>query len=235
VMNSNFAVQPQWIKEAVAAAMPHTIQVGTYGLTEAAGTVSTSRLSDSYQVRTERCGTPLDEWDVRIVSAETGQDCGVGEKGEIVLRGPNMLKGYYNAPEKTAEAIRDGWFYTGDIGSIDAGGNVMFHGRTKDMLKVGGENVAAAEIEAMLQSHPAVSLAQVVGLPDARYAEVPAAFVELAEGARVSEGELIAHCTGQLASFKIPRHVRVVTEWPMSTSKIQKFRLRERLIEELGL
>jgi acyl-CoA synthetase (AMP-forming)/AMP-acid ligase II len=146
-----------------------------------------------------------------------------------------MLKGYYNAPEKTAEAIRDGWFYTGDIGSIDAGGNVMFHGRTKDMLKVGGENVAAAEIEAMLQSHPAVSLAQVVGLPDARYAEVPAAFVELAEGARVSEGELIAHCTGQLASFKIPRHVRVVTEWPMSTSKIQKFRLRERLIEELGL
>ncbi|WP_295529140.1 class I adenylate-forming enzyme family protein [Novosphingobium sp. Chol11] len=235
VMNSNFAVQPQWIKEAVAAAMPHTIQVGTYGLTEAAGTVSTSRLSDSYQVRTERCGTPLDEWEVRIVSAETGEDCGAAERGEIVLRGPNMLKGYYNAPEKTAEAIKDGWFYTGDIGSIDADGNVMFHGRTKDMLKVGGENVAAAEIEAMLQSHPAVSLAQVVGLPDARYAEVPAAFVELAEGASVSESELIAHCTGQLASFKIPRHVRVVTEWPMSTSKIQKFRLRERLIEELGL
>ena len=235
VMNSNFAVQPQWIKEAVAAAMPHTVQVGTYGLTEAAGTVSTSRLSDTYEVRTERCGTPLEDWEVRIVSIATGADCGVGEQGEIVLRGPHMLKGYYNAPEKTAEAVREGWFYTGDIGSIDAGGNVMFHGRTKDMLKVGGENVAAAEIEAMLQSHPAVNLAQVVGLPDARYAEVPAAFVELADGASATEQELIAHCTGQLASFKIPRHVRMVSEWPMSTSKIQKFRLRERLMEELGL
>lgn len=233
VMNSNFAVQPEWIKEAVKAAMPHTIQVGTYGLTEAAGTVSTSRLSDSYETRTERCGVPLDEWEVRIVDPETGRDCAAGERGEIVLRGPNMLKGYYNAPEKTAEALRDGWFHTGDIGSIDANGNVMFHGRTKDMLKVGGENVAAAEIEAMLQTHPAVKLAQVVGIPDPRYVEVPAAFVELAEGAEASEAELIAHCKGKLASFKIPRHVRVVSEWPMSTSKIQKFRLRDDLIAQL--
>lgn len=233
VMNSNFAVQPAWIKEAVKVAMPHTIQVGTYGLTEAAGTVSTSRLSDSYETRTERCGYPLDEWEVRILDPETGAPCAPGERGEIVLRGPNMLKGYYNAPEKTAEALRDGWFYTGDIGSIDENGNVMFHGRTKDMLKVGGENVAAAEIETMLQSHPAVKLAQVVGLPDERYVEMPAAFVELADGAQASEAELIAHCKGKLASFKIPRHVRVVTEWPMSTSKIQKFRLRDSLIAEL--
>lgn len=233
VMNSNFAVQPAWIKEAVKAAMPHTIQVGTYGLTEAAGTVSTSRLSDSYETRTERCGFPLEEWEVRILDPETGRPCGTDERGEIVLRGPNMLKGYYNAPEKTAEALRDGWFHTGDIGSIDGNGNVMFHGRTKDMLKVGGENVAAAEIEAMLQSHPAVKLAQVVGLPDERYVEVPAAFVELAEGAEATETELIAHCKGKLASFKIPRHVRVVSEWPMSTSKIQKFRLRDSLIAEL--
>lgn len=235
VMNSNFAVQPAWIKEAVTKAMEHTIQVGTYGLTEAAGTVSTSRLSDSYEVRTGSCGVALKEWEMRIVDPETGRDCAVGERGEIVLRGPNMLKGYYNAPEKTAEAIRDGWFYTGDIGSVDAEGNVMFHGRTKDMLKVGGENVAAAEIESLLQTHPAVQLAQVVGIPDERYVEVPAAFVELAEGQSATEAELIAHCTGQLASFKIPRHVRIVSEWPMSTSKIQKFRLRDGLIEELGL
>lgn len=233
VMNSNFAVQPEWIKLAVAEAMPHTIQVGTFGLTEAAGTVSTSRLSDSYEVRTGRCGVPLDEWDVRIVDPETGLDCGPGERGEIVLGGPNILKGYYNAPDKTAQAIRDGWFYSGDIGSIDADGNVMFHGRTKDMLKVGGENVAAAEIEAMLQTHPAVKLAQVVGLPDDRYAEVPAAFVELAEGESATEAELIEHCRGRIASFKIPRHVRFVADWPMSTSKIQKFRLREQLIAEL--
>jgi acyl-CoA synthetase (AMP-forming)/AMP-acid ligase II len=233
VMNSNFAVQPEWIKLAVAEAMPHTIQVGTYGLTEGAGTVSTSRLSDSYDVRTGRCGVPLDEWNVRIVDPETGEDCGPGEQGEIVLGGPNILKGYYNAPEKTAEAIRGGWFFSGDIGSIDADGNVMFHGRTKDMLKVGGENVAAAEIEAMLQTHPAVKLAQVVSLPDDRYAEVPAAFVELAEGESASEQQLIDHCKGRIASFKIPRHVRFVAEWPMSTSKIQKFRLREGLIAEL--
>lgn len=233
VMNSNFAVQPEWIKLAVAEAMPHTIQVGTYGLTEAAGTVSTSRLSDSYEVRTGRCGTPLDDWQVRIVDPETGLDCATGDQGEIVLGGPNVLKGYYNAPEKTAEAIRDGWFYTGDIGSIDADGNVMFHGRTKDMMKVGGENVAAAEIEAMLQTHPAVKLAQVVSLPDDRYCEVPAAFVELNDGETASEQELIAHCKGRIASFKIPRHVRFVTQWPMSTSKIQKFRLRSELIAEL--
>ncbi|TXH03379.1 MAG: AMP-dependent synthetase [Rhodocyclaceae bacterium] len=235
VMNSNFAVQPEWIKLAVAEAMPHTIQVGTYGLTEGAGTVSTSRLDDSYEVRTGRCGVPLDEWTVRIVDPATGKDCGPGEQGEVVLGGPNILKGYYNAPEKTAEAIRDGWFHTGDIGSIDADGNVMFHGRIKDMLKVGGENVAAAEIEAMLQTHPAVKLAQVVGLPDARYAEVPAAFVELAEGETATEQELIAHCRGQIAAFKVPRHVRFVDVWPMSTSKIQKFRLRDHLIAELQL
>lgn len=235
VMNSNFAVQPAWIKDAVVAAMPHTIQVGTYGLTEAAGTVSTSRLDDSFEVRTGRCGFPLEDWEMRIVDPETGQDCGAGERGEIVLRGPHMLKGYYNAPEKTAEAIRDGWFFTGDVGSVDAGGNVMFHGRTKDMLKVGGENVAAAEIESMLQTHPAVKLAQVVGIPDDRYVEVAAAFVELADGAEATEAELIAHCKGKLAGFKIPRHVRVVSEWPMSTSKIQKFKLRGGLIEELGL
>jgi fatty-acyl-CoA synthase len=234
VMNSNFAVQPAWIKDAVVAAMPHTTQVGTYGLTEAAGTVSTSRLHDSFEVRTGRCGYPLDEWEMRIVDPETGRNCETDARGEIVLRGPNMLKGYYNAPDKTAEAIRDGWFYTGDIGSVDANGNVMFHGRTKDMLKVGGENVAAAEIETMLQTHPAVKLAQVVGIPDDRYVEVPAAFVELADGAAASEAELIAHCKGKLAGFKIPRHVRVVTEWPMSTSKIQKFKLRESLLEELA-
>ena len=101
------------------------------------------------------------------------------------------------------------------------------------MLKVGGENVAAAEIESMLQSHPAVKLAQVVGIPDDRYAEVPAAFVELAEGATATESELIDHCRGKLASFKLPRHVRMVDSWPMSTSKIQKFRLRGELINEL--
>lgn len=235
LMNSNFAVQPAWIKDAVIAAMPHTVQVGTYGLTEGAGTVTTSHLDNSFEQRTGRLGLPLDEWEVRIVDVETGRDCGVDERGEIVIRGPNMLQGYYNAPEKTAEVIRDGWFHTGDIGSRDADGQMMFHGRTKDMLKVGGENVAAAEIEAVLQTHPAVKLAQVVGIPDTRYVEVPAAFIELVNGESVDEAELIAHCKGKLASFKLPRHIRTVDAWPMSTSKIQKFKLRTQLVEELGL
>ena len=234
LMNSNFAVQPDWIRERMTDAMPHTIQVGTYGLTEGAGTICTSRPDDPYELRVTRLGVPLDDWEVRIVDPETGRDCTVGEQGEIVARGPNMLAGYYNAPEKTAESIRDGWLHTGDIGSIDEHGHIMFHGRTKDMLKVGGENVAAAEIEAVLQSHPAVQLAQVVGVPHPRYVEVPAAFVELAPGASATEEELLAHCEGKIARFKIPRHVRFVTSWPMSTSKIQKFRLRDQLVAELS-
>ena len=233
VMNSNFAVQPDWIRDAVCAAVPHTIQVSTYGLTEAAGTVTTSRLGDPWSLRTTRCGAPLDDWQVRIVDFEMGKDCALGDRGEIVIQGPGMLSGYYNAPEKTAEVMRDGWFHTGDIGSFDETGHIMFHGRTKDMLKVGGENVAAAEIESMLQSHPAVKLAQVVGIPDDRYAEVPAAFVELVEGATATEAELIDHCRGKLASFKLPRHIRMIESWPMSTSKIQKFKLRGELIDEL--
>lgn len=234
LMNSNFAVQPDWIRDRMIAAMPHTIQVGTYGLTEGSGTICTSRPDDPYELRVHRLGVPLDDWEVRIVDPETGAECAAGEKGEIVARGPNMLAGYYNAPDKTAESIRDGWLHTGDIGSFDEHGHIMFHGRTKDMLKVGGENVAAAEIEAVLQSHPAVKLAQVVGLPHPRYVEVPAAFVELVPGKQVSEDELIAHCDGHLARFKMPRHVRFVSEWPMSTSKIQKFRLRDELVEELA-
>jgi acyl-CoA synthetase (AMP-forming)/AMP-acid ligase II len=232
LMNSNFAVQPAWIKEAMTEAMPHTVQVGTYGLTEGAGTICTSNIDDSFDLRTGRLGVPLDEWEVRIVDIESGRDCALGDKGEIVARGPNMLKGYYNAADKTAECLRDGWFHTGDIGSFDESGHIMFHGRTKDMMKVGGENVAAAEIESVLQTHPAVKLAQVVGIPHDRLVEVPAAFVELADGAQASEEELIAHCQGKIANFKMPRHVRFVTSWPMSTSKIQKYRLRDSLIGE---
>lgn len=234
MMNSNFAVQPAWIKEAMAKAMPHAVQVGTYGMTEAAGTVCTSRLDDPYELRTGRLGVPLDEWEVRIVDPETGEEKPRGEQGEVLIRGPNMLKGYYRAPEKTAEVIdADGWFHTGDIGSFDESGHIMFHGRTKDMLKVGGENVAAAEIEAVLNSHPAVQLSQVVGIPDPRLVETPAAFVELKPGQSASAEELKAFCRGKIANFKLPRHVRFVTSWPLSTSKIQKFRLRDELIAEL--
>ena len=117
----------------------------------------------------------------------------------------------------------------------DTEGQIMFHGRTKEMLKVGGENVAAAEIETYLAQHPAVKLAQAVGVPDKRLQEVPAIFVEKHEGHEISEQELIDFCKGQIASYKVPRYVRFVTEWPMSTSKIQKFRLREQILAELEI
>jgi fatty-acyl-CoA synthase/long-chain acyl-CoA synthetase len=235
LMNSNLGVQPPEIKKAIVNAMPHTIQVGTYGLTEASGTVCTSRLSDDAEIRTSRLGVPLDGWDLKILHPETGAPCGVDEQGEICIKGPGMLVGYYKDAEKTAEAIdTQGWLHTGDLGSLDANGQIMFHGRTKDMLKVGGENVAAAEIESVLDSHPCVELAQIVGAPDRRYEEVAAAFVKLKPGQSAREQELIDFCQGKLARFKIPRYVRFVEDWPMSTSKIQKFKLKDQITKELA-
>ncbi len=235
LMNSSFAVQPPGIKEAMSKAMPQAIQVGTYGLTEASGTICTSQLDDSYQVRTSKLGKPLAGWQVRIVDPETGKECAPDTRGEIVAKGPGMLRGYYKAPEKSAETIdADGWLHTGDLGTLDADGNIMFHGRIKDMLKVGGENVAAAEIEAHIARHPCAKLVQVVGVPHERLVEVAAAFVELKPGASATEDEIISFCKGEIASFKVPRYVRFVTSWPMSTSKIQKFRLRDTLLEELA-
>lgn len=235
LMNSNLGVQPGAIKDAILTAMPNTIQVGTYGLTEASGTVCTSRLSDDEETRTSRLGVPLQGWELKILDAETSEACGPDARGEICIRGPGMLTGYYKDPVKTAEAIdAEGWLHTGDIGSLDSAGQIMFHGRTKDMLKVGGENVAAAEIESVLNAHPAVELSQIVGAPDDRYAEVAAAFVKLHANERASESELMEFCQGKLARFKIPRYVRFVDDWPMSTSKIQKFKLKAQIEEELA-
>ena len=235
LMNSNFAVQPPGIKEAMLEAMPNAIYVGTYGMTETAGTVCTSELTDSLEARCTRLGTPLPGLEVKITDPD-GNEVPTGERGEILVRGYCLIEEYYKDAEKTAEAFEaDGFFHTGDIGSFDAEGQIMFHGRTKDMLKVGGENVAAAEIETFLAGHPAVKLAQVVGVPDARLQEVAAVFVEKYDDQEVIEQELIDFCKGKIASYKVPRYVRFVTEWPMSTSKIQKFRLRDQIMTELGI
>jgi acyl-CoA synthetase (AMP-forming)/AMP-acid ligase II len=151
-----------------------------------------------------------------------------------------MFDGYYNNPSKTetgpAEAIdAGGWYHRGDLGVVGSDGRLRYLGRLKDMLKVGGENVAALEIASHLQAHPCVSVAQVVGVADEKYGEVPAAFIELHPGTTLTEQEVIAHCRGGLASFKVPRYVRFVTEWPMSSTKVQTFRLREQLEAELAL
>lgn len=235
LMNSCFSQMPKSVGDAYRAKMPNALQVGTFGMSEASGIVATGGYDMDPELGFQALGYPLKGISVRIVSPETGQEVPVGERGEVWIRGYSMLDGYYGDPIKTAEAIdHEGWYRSGDIGSVDENGHMRFHGRFKDMLKVGGENVAAAEVEAVLDSHDAVELTQVIGIPDARLEEVPAAFVKLHNGS-VSPEELIAYVRERIASFKVPRHVRFVDEWPMSASKIQKFKLRQQLMAELGL
>lgn len=220
-------LQEQW---------PSATQITAYGCTEIGGVACFNEPTDTLDQRVETSGRPFRGIQVRILDPETGESLPPGERGEICARGYSLFEGYHNDPEKTAETIdADGWFHTGDIGKVDEDGRVSYLGRLKDMLKVGGENVAAAEIESLLNEHPAVSITQVVGLPDERLTEVPAAFVELKPDAEVTEQELIDWTDGRIASFKRPRHVRIVSEWPMSATKIQKFRLQERLAGELGI
>jgi fatty-acyl-CoA synthase len=218
------------------AAMPHAVQISAYGLTECGGVVSFNDPDDSYEQRMTTQGRPFAGIEVcakdPMDPAITLAPC---ERGELCVRGYNLFEGYYKDPERTAAAFDDeGWFHTGDLGVVDADGRISYQGRLKDMLKVGGENVAAIEIESYLATHPAVSIAQVVGVPDEKYVEVAAAFLELKPGASVTEDEIVAFCKRGMAGFKVPRYVRFVTEWPMSATKVQKFRLRDQLVEELS-
>jgi acyl-CoA synthetase (AMP-forming)/AMP-acid ligase II len=236
LQNSCFAFMPERVGQAYREKAPNMLQVGTMGMTEATGIVTTGGYSMDPEMGFRKLGYPLAGIEMKIVDPETGEEKGVDERGEILIRGYNLFDGYYKDPEKTAQAFdEDGWYHSADIGSIDAQGHVMFHGRFKDMLKVGGENVAAAEVEAVLATHPAVRLAQVVGLPDERLAEIPAAYIERDGDITVAPDELIAYANSRLASFKVPRHIRFIDEWPMSASKIQKFKLRAALMDELGL
>lgn len=236
LMNSCFSQMPQAVGDAYRAKMPNALQVGTFGMTEGSGIVTTGGYDMDPELGFQTLGYPMAGVNVKIMSLETGEALPVGERGEVWIKGYNLLDGYYRDPAKTAEALdTDGWYRSGDIGSLDAHGHLRFHGRFKDMLKVGGENVAAAEVEAVLATHDGVQLAQVVGLPDARLAEVPAAFIERSGKCDVNEEELVRYVKERIASFKVPRHIRFVDEWPMSASKIQKFKLRQQLMAELDL
>jgi fatty-acyl-CoA synthase len=220
--------------EALQSRVPHAPQVSCNGSTETCAFACIGEAEDSLESRVTTSGRPLRGVEVRIVDPETGVDREPGEIGELVYRGPTLFVRYHDDPDATAAAIdADGWFHSGDLGKKSAEGYVSFVGRLKDMLKVGGENVAAADVESYLLTHPACEIVQVVGVPDARYVEVPAAFVQLRAGAAATEQELIEFCLGEIATFKVPRYVRFVEEWPMSGTKIQKFRLREQLCAEL--
>jgi fatty-acyl-CoA synthase len=147
------------------------------------------------------------------------------------------MLGYWDEPEKTAEAIdRAGWMHTGDLATMDDAGYLNIVGRTKDMVIRGGENIYPREIEEFLYGHPAVSDVQVVGVPDARFGEELCAWVRRKDGATVTEEEIREYCRGRLAHYKVPRYVRFVDEFPMTiTGKIQKYKMREVSIEEFGL
>jgi fatty-acyl-CoA synthase len=201
-----------------------------FGMSEVGIGVTFSFLDSTEEQCVEANGYPGSGYELRIVDPATGKDQPVSEPGEILVRGYMVTRGYYNKPEETARAIdADGWFHTGDMGLLRPDGHMRFLGRYKDMLKIGGENVDPMEVEAFLMSHPAIAAAAVVGLPDARLAEVAVAFVIPAPGATLSERDVIEHCRGRVASFKIPRHVCFVDELPMTTTgKVQKVKLRER-------
>jgi fatty-acyl-CoA synthase len=223
-------------------AMQRTIQdllpdgaavLNLFGMTEGSGIITFTPFNAPLEVRATTSGRAPSHTEVRIVDPETGGVCPTDLPGEIQFRGGGAFKLYYQDPAATAETILpDGWIRTGDRGKIDAEGYLHYLGRLKDMLKVGGENVAAAEIEFFLNSHPDVKMVQVIGGADPRLGEVPVAFVERAPGAMVEASELIAMCQGQLARWKIPADVVFVTEWPMSTTKVQKFRLKDLLPEQ---
>ena len=219
---------------AMQALMPHTMQITCFGMSECGGSIAMCNPDDPLPLRSECSGNALPGIDIEIRDPETGETLAHGEPGEIVARGRGVFSGYYNDLEKTEAAFWEGgWFRTGDLGVLDVEGRVTFRGRLKDMLKVGGENVAAVEIEGYLALHPAVKLAQVVGLPDEKYGEVPVAFIELVPDAVATEAEMINFCRGEIASFKVPRHVRFIEDWPMGATKILKSALREQILAEV--
>lgn len=220
-------VAPPDVLRQFQEAFPNAYQFSCFGLAENTGFLCLTEKTDSLEVRTTTCGRPLPGSQAKVVDPETGETVAADEKGEILVRGYSILEEYYKDPEKTAATIRDGWVHTGDLGSMSEEGRIRFHGRLKETLKVGGENVAAVEIESFLSSHPAVKLVQVVGVPDERLDEVAAAFVELRPGTNPAPEEFVDMCKGQIASFKIPRYVQFVTDWPMSATKIQKNKLAE--------
>jgi fatty-acyl-CoA synthase len=214
---------------------PKAPVLSCFGQTEACGYLSLVRPTDSLDVRVTTGGYPLPGMEAKITHPETGETQLVHTLGEICYRGPNAFEGYFREPELSASVWDDdGYFHTGDLGLMDEQGRITFRNRIKDMLKVGGENVAAAEVEDYIQRHPSVQMVQVVAAPDRRYVEVPAAFVELKPGATISEEEVIDFCRGKIATFRVPRYVRFVSEWPMSGTKIKKFELRERISTELA-
>lgn len=197
-----------------------------YGLTESCGTATVCPPDATLHRLSTTSGIAIPDTEVAIMGPDR-QFLPQGEQGEIVIRGHNVMKGYFEDPAATAEAIDpDGWLHSGDVGWLDEDGYLTITDRIKDVITVGGFNVYPAEVERILLQHPAVSEAAVVGIPDPRQVEVPQAHITLRPGAHATEQELIDHCKGLLANFKVPRSVVIANDLPHTPSgKIQKFKL----------
>jgi fatty-acyl-CoA synthase len=205
-----------------------------YGQTELSPINNITLPDDSLERRTETVGRAMPWVEVKVID-EAGHVVPVGEKGEICTRGYSVMQGYWNDPEKTAETIdAAGWLHSGDIATMDAFGYVRIVGRIKDMIIRGGENVYPREVEEFLYQHPAISEVQVFGIPDKKMGEEVCAWVQVNEGATLSADDIKAFCKDQITHFKIPRHIRFVSEYPMTvTGKIQKFVMRDEMLASL--
>ncbi|MGH8546765.1 MAG: class I adenylate-forming enzyme family protein, partial [Gammaproteobacteria bacterium] len=208
--------------------------ISPYGLTEThiGGTVCD--MDDRLEIRMTTVGRPYPGVEIGIRQPDSEDFLPNGHAGEVCMRGWCTTKGYFDDPQKTAEALdEEGWFRTGDVGILGDDGNLRLIGRIKDMIRVGGENVAAAGVETVLLKHEAIKQAVAVGIPDPRLSEVVGAFVELKSGKQATEQEIIDYCRLHLASFKVPHRVVFVTDWPMTgAGKIQRYILKETLSQE---
>jgi acyl-CoA synthetase (AMP-forming)/AMP-acid ligase II len=228
------AVVPVELVRQMASVLGFETVLTAYGLTEACGVVTVCRRDDDAETIATTSGRAIPGVEVRIVD-DAGVELAPGSAGEVVVRGYNVMGGYFEEPEQTAEAIdADGWLHTGDVGVLDERGYLRITDRTKDMFIVGGFNAYPAEIEQLLLAHPHVAQAAVVGVPDERQGEVGFAFVVPTAGSSPDPAEVVAWARGTMANFKAPRFVEVVDALPLNASgKVLKYELRERAIREL--
>jgi fatty-acyl-CoA synthase len=208
-----------------------------YGMTETSPVSTQSAVDDPLEKRVRTVGRVHPHVEVKVIDPETGRSVPRGTPGELCTRGYSVMLGYWEDPQSTAKAIdRARWMHTGDLATMDDEGYLNIVGRIKDMIIRGGENIYPREIEEFLYGHPEVSDVQVIGIPSEKYVEEVMAWVKLKPGAQVTTAGLEAFCKGRIATYKIPRYWKFVDSFPMTvTGKVQKFRMREQAIEELGL
>ena len=209
-----------------------------YGMTETSPVSTQTLADDDIDRRTSTVGTVHPHLEVKVVDPDTGLTVPRGDPGEFCTRGYSVMLGYWNEPEKTAEAIDAArWMHTGDLATMDTDGYLNIVGRIKDMVIRGGENVYPREIEEFLYTHPDILDAQVIGVPDEKYGEELMAWIQLREGAQeLTVAGLREYCSGKLAHYKVPRYVKIVNEFPMTvTGKVRKVEMRETSVGELGL